>query len=126
MADLSASSSATSVSSSSEREASNNAHDELVRKKNTWRTWMRSPTSRPNETERRRQGLLEALTEYVHLNGGHVISPPGQKLVRIEIPPNSDLPAKLAEYQPTPCGSSMRTSYAGFEQMEIYELSLDK
>jgi hypothetical protein len=125
MADLSASSGATSVSSSSEREASN-AHAELVRKESTWRTWMRSPTSRPNETERRRQALLETLSEFVHLNGGHIISPPGQKFVRIEVPPNSDLPAKLAEYQPTPCGSSMRTSYAGFEQMEIYELSLDK
>jgi len=93
----------------------------------TFKAWARSRGG-TTETERRRIDLMGALVRYVHANGGHVISPPGARLVRIEIPKNSTLPIKLAEdfnYHAVQCGTGMRTTNQGFEPTDLIEIKID-
>jgi hypothetical protein len=93
-----------------------------------YRSWALTPNNHASESERRRQNLLEALTKFISANDGHVISPPGQRFIRIEIPQGSNLPVSLAEmgYQPVLCGTTTRISYRGFDPMDIIEVTLEK
>jgi hypothetical protein len=57
--------------------------------------WMNKPRQeRPDVTEQRRK-LWEALTVFIHSNGGNVV--PGTKRLRVELPKNSALSARLVE-----------------------------
>jgi hypothetical protein len=53
------------------------------------------------------------MNEWVRRQGGFITSPPG-KLLRIEVPKNSELPAKLRElgYNVAACGSETRVTGA--------------
>lgn len=44
----------------------------------------------------KRQELFSALNEFIRKNGGAVVSVPGAERMRIEVPVNSQLPAKLS------------------------------
>ena len=90
-----------------------------------FRAWARSRGG-ASEAMKHRVRLLEALTKYVHANGGYVVSQPGSKVVRIEIAKDSDLPTKLAHYHPIQCGQTLRTSYRGFELFDVIEIALEK
>jgi hypothetical protein len=90
-----------------------------------YRAWARDSVSGASKVIQHRLSLLDALSKYVHANGGFVVSPPGDKVVRIEIPRGSDLPVRLAAYHPVLCGSSMRTTNAGFVNVDIVEIVLE-
>ena len=118
----SASSSATSPSSSKQELRSSSKTPTQV-----FRSWARSRGG-VSVKDQRRVNLSEALTRFIQGNGGFVTSPPGQRLVRIEIAKDSPLPVKLAEmgYEPILCGQTMRTVSSGFVQVDIIEISLER
>src|SRR6476660_7167999 len=122
MADDSASSSATSPSSSKQELRSSSKSPTAV-----YRSWARARGG-VSVKDQHRVNLSEALTRFIQGNGGFVTSPPGQRLVRIEIAKDSPLPVKLVEmgYNPIQCGSTMRTMNSGFVQVDIIEISLGK
>jgi hypothetical protein len=93
-----------------------------------FRSWARDRASGASKVMQHRISLLEVLTKYVHANGGYVTSPPGQKLITIEISKDSTLPTKLMElgYSPVQIGQTMRTSYRGFELFDRVEISIEK
>jgi hypothetical protein len=62
-------------------------------KKKAITDWINRPRQdKPDITEQRRK-LWEALTAFIHSNGGHVVSLPGAKNLRVEVPCGSSLPA---------------------------------
>ena len=78
------------------------------KKKTTVSDWLnRPPQQRPDAFEQRRK-LWEALTAYIHSNGGFVTSPPDTKNLRAEVPQKSALPARLLEL-----GYSVRSAGVG-------------
>jgi hypothetical protein len=96
--------------------------------------WRNLPYARSMwETEiEQRYNLWEALTAYIQSSGGWVISLPGTKHLRVEVPQNSALPAKLSEfgYKVRHFGSGTRpsptvdTSEAVFLPVDIIEITL--
>lgn len=78
-----------------------------------------------------RKNLFEALSKYIHGHGGWVISSPGRKDLRVEIPRGSSLPAKLADlgYSPRHCGTGTRLTSGNtpetiFLPVDILEIKL--
>jgi hypothetical protein len=57
----------------------------------------RSAATPPAAHIEKQRRLFEAFCALVTQEGGRVVSPPGQKLVRCEVPQNSSLPIRLAE-----------------------------
>jgi hypothetical protein len=93
------------------------------------------------EQKRRQAEAWEALVEFTRRHGGFVTSPPG-KVLRIEVPKNSELPAKLAElrFNVVQCGSVTRVTGAlpisprterasgppsAFAEMDVLEIRTD-
>ena len=66
--------------------------------KDTWTSWRDKPRAANAGAEERRQQAerFSALSEYIRKAGGFVTSPPG-KVLRVEVPKGSPLPARLAE-----------------------------
>jgi hypothetical protein len=117
---------ATSISTGTSSAVTSSSSSPAPRSK-VFTAWLKSRGG-VTETERRRIDLVGALVRYVHANGGHVISPPGAKHVRIEIPKDSTLPIKLAEdfnYHPIQCGTNMRVTNEGFVQTDLIEITID-
>jgi hypothetical protein len=73
-----------------------------------------------------RKRLWEALSDYVHAQGGWVISRPGIKEIRIEIPKNSSLPTKLVElgYSPRHINTCTRIQLGKIVPVDVVEISL--
>jgi hypothetical protein len=92
----------------------------------------RPPQARHDITEQRRK-LWEALTAFIYSNGGNVVSPPGGKSLRVEVPSGSSLPARLIEYgyNPRYCGVGTRLSPGNtpediFRNVDVIEIALGK
>jgi hypothetical protein len=83
----------------------------------------RQPRQRGGSTPK---NLLAALTKFIQGSGCFVVSPPGAKIVRVEIPKGSDLPVQLANYSPILCGTGTRVTSRGIMDVDIIELSLEK
>jgi hypothetical protein len=90
-----------------------------------YRSWARDRASGASKTALHRLSLLNALSKFVHANGGFVVSPPGEKVVRIEVPRGSDLPVRLAAYHPVACGCTTRVTYGDIAQMDVIEIVLE-
>jgi hypothetical protein len=94
--------------------------------------------------EKRKQGeRWEALNTFIRKHGGAVVSVPGAKTLRVEVPKDSLLPAKLAElgYNVSSHGTVSRVTGApsitakmerlthevpsAFAEMNCYEIRLD-
>ena len=88
--------------------------------------WLNRPqVERPDALEKRIE-LWTALNKYVSDNGGWVVSIPGKKLVRVELPLGSSLPARLAEfgYTATHCTISTRLHRGTIMPVDVFQLSL--
>jgi hypothetical protein len=116
--------------------------------KESFSKWVSSPRAASNAAAEKRQGLFEALNEYIRANGGWITSVPGVRDLRIEIPRGSALVNKLADlgYVMRCIGSSTRLttgghqevvtehstglpftiSHAGFVPVDVYETSISK
>ena len=116
-----------------------------ARLKGDWTSWRDKPrVANAGTEEKRKQGeRWAALNEYVRRNGGAVTSVPGNKTLRVEVPKDSLLPAKLAElgYNVSSHGSvtrvtgaqavspkverATRTVPSAFAEMDVLEIRLD-
>jgi hypothetical protein len=90
-----------------------------------YRSWATGNVSRPSEVAQRRLKLFAALEKFIRGHGGSIISQPGARFLRIECPIGSDLPVKLAHYNPVAAGSTMRTTNLGLFPADVFEISLD-
>jgi hypothetical protein len=90
-----------------------------------YRSFMSANASRPSVKDERRIKVFETLEKFVRSHGGSIISPPGARFLRIECPRGSDLPVKLAHYNPVAAGSTMRTTNLGLFPADVFEISLD-
>ena len=85
-----------------------------ARIKDTWGSWRDRPYAvNAGTEEKRKQGeRWAALNEYARRHGGAVVSVPGNKTLRVEVPKGSELPAKLAElgYHVAHCGTVTRVT----------------
>jgi hypothetical protein len=104
------------------------AADEPTRKQ-ALADWLRDRAAdRPSavHAEKQRQ-LFAAFSEFVTREGGWVVSAPGQKLVRFEVPQFSSLPIRLAEkgFKLSYVGASAtRNTSAGTIPVDVIELKL--
>jgi hypothetical protein len=75
-----------------------------------------------------RKRLWAALSDFIHANGGWVVSRPGVKEVRIEIPKNSPLPVKLSElgYHSRLCSTGTRIHTGAWVSVDVVEITLGK
>ena len=91
-----------------------------------------NPTrTEPAPVSRKRIQLWNALSDFIHENGAWTTSVPGMKLLRLEVPQGSSLPAKLAElgYAPRHAGTGTRITSAaanGFMPVDVIEFLLGK
>jgi hypothetical protein len=114
-----------------------------TKKTDAWGSWKNKPyAANAGTEERRRQSeRFSALSEFVRKHGGFVTSPPG-KVLRIEAPKGSPLPAKLVElgYNVVSRGSTTRITgtdtinpagerFVGtlspFTEVDVLEIRLD-
>jgi hypothetical protein len=72
----------------------------------------------------RRMELWNALSKYIHANGGAVTSIPGHSALRIEVERGSALPTKLAAYDPRHIGMTTRITCGKFDRVDIIEIVL--
>jgi hypothetical protein len=77
--------------------------------------WANRPARPETAGLEQRRKLWEALRDFIHSVGSWVVSPPGQKEIRIECRQGSSLPAKLIElgYSPRHCGTGTRITATG-------------
>lgn len=73
-----------------------------------------------------RKELWAALNAYIRDNGCHVVSKPGDKYLRFEMPRGSSLPAKLIElgYSPRHLNTDTRLQTGAFQPVDIIEITL--
>ncbi len=74
----------------------------------------------------RRQRLWAALVEFIARKGGHVISAPGEKHLRVEIPQHSSLPDELYDlgYDLQPTGNNIRIVAGHFVPVNCYTFKI--
>ncbi len=84
-------------------------------KTKTVNDWLRRPYREFAEAEKRRNELWQALNKFVIQHGAWIVSPPGEKRVRIEVRENSALPTRLAElgYRLNYVGTGTRPVFGG-------------
>jgi hypothetical protein len=70
-----------------------------TKKTDAWASWKNRPFAKDANAEQKRQQAEKwsALAEWIRKRGGFVTSLPGIKTLKIEVPKNSELPAKLRE-----------------------------
>ena len=73
-----------------------------------------------------RMRLWDALHDYIHQHGGAVVSVPGHKELRIEVPKDSALTAKLAEagYDPRHCCTTTRITAGAFISVDVVSIMI--
>jgi hypothetical protein len=71
----------------------------MVAKTKNYIDWKNRPFAKDANAEQKRQQAEKwsALAEWIRKHGGSVVSIHGAKTLRIEVPKNSELPAKLRE-----------------------------
>jgi len=81
----------------------------------------------PKVTEARKQ-IWNAINAYVHSRGGHVVSVPFGRFVRVEVEQGSDLPTKLerAGYDLHHAGMTTRIDGGKFHTVDVLELDLGR
>ena len=98
-----------------------------ARVKDTWGSWRDKPYAKDLKAEERRQQSEKwaALNEYIRRHGGAVVSVPGNKTLRIECLPGSDLPSRLKElgYNIVERGSTTRVTGAAPSSSRTAELT---
>ena len=74
----------------------------------------------------RRKELWEGLSKYIHDNGAYLVSSPGEKRLRIEIPQGSALPVKLRElgYLPRHLNTGTRLQSGSWLTVDIITITL--
>jgi hypothetical protein len=79
---------------------------------------------------RNREKVWHALNAYIHSAGGWAVSAPGDfKIMRVEVPPNSEIPIRLAErgFRLNYIGSgATRNTSAGIVPVDVIEIVLGK
>jgi hypothetical protein len=89
--------------------------------------WINKPYSAYQAHAEKQKRLFAAFNEFVSKHdGAFVVSAPGSKVIRIECPPGSSLPIRLAElgYKLQFCGTGTRTTSSGFVPVDIIETKL--
>lgn len=78
-----------------------------------------------DEIKRRQQEAWEALNIFISQRGGLVITPPA-KMLRIEIPKDSTLPAQLEKlgFNVWHVGANTRLNVDGFLQVDVIEITV--
>ena len=73
-----------------------------------------------------RMRLWQALNEFIDSQGGWVVSVPGHREVRIEVPKNSPLPVRLTElgYQPHHCCVTKRITAGAFTTVDVISIMM--
>jgi len=78
-------------------------------------------TEGPQKVSAARMRLWHALNEFCRHHGGEVVSVPGHKELRIEVPKDSPLAAKLAEagYDVRHCAVTSRITAGAFTTVDV-------
>jgi hypothetical protein len=105
--------------------------------------WRNRPYASGNDQKKKQAEAFDAMNAFVRKHGGSIVSPPGNKTLRVEVPKGSELPAKLAElhFNVARCGSVTRITGApsitakveretgvvpsAFLEMDVLEIRLD-
>ena len=74
----------------------------------------------------KRMRLWHALHDFIRQHGGAVVSVPGHKELRIEVPKDSALTVKLSElgYQPHHCCVTTRITAGAFTTVDVISIML--
>jgi hypothetical protein len=88
--------------------------------------WINKPYAAYQAHTEKQKKLFDAFNAFVTQNGGWVVSPPGNKSIRIEAPGGSALAIRLAElgYKLQFCGTGTRNTSSGFVTVDIIETKL--
>jgi hypothetical protein len=88
--------------------------------------WLSKPYPSCTAHVEKHRRLFVAFNEFVTREGGAVVSPPGDKLVRVECPEGSSLPIRLAElgYKLNFLSPGTRNTASGIIPVDIIELKL--
>ena len=96
------------------------------RNKKDFKTW--ATDRNVNKAIRARKDLFETLAKFVNAHGGFITSVPGARDVRIEVPKDSDLAARLQTlgWPVFQCGASTRVTGQGIVSVDCLEVVLGK
>jgi hypothetical protein len=89
--------------------------------------WINKPYAAYTSHVEKHRRLFVAFNEFVTREGGAIVSPPGDKRIRIECPENSALPIRLAElgYRLSLVGAgATRNTSAGIVPVDVIETKL--
>lgn len=88
--------------------------------------WLSKPYAAYTAHNEKQRRLFAAFNEFVAREGCAVVSPPGDKLIRIECPENSALPIRLAElgYKLSFLSPGTRNTASGIIPVDVIELKL--
>lgn len=80
----------------------------------------------PQTVSAQRMRLWHALHDFIRQHGGAVVSVPGRRELRIEMPKDSPLAAKLAEagYAPRHCCVTTRVTAGGFTTVDVISITM--
>jgi hypothetical protein len=90
--------------------------------------WVGKPYAVLTAHIEKRRKLFEAINAFVMQEGGWIISPPGDRRVRIETPQNSSLIIRLAEagHRVRYVTTGTRVVSSGMMTTDIFELTLSR
>jgi hypothetical protein len=106
--------------------------DEVQKRKavaeKTGTNWLSKPYTAYTAHVEKQRKLFEALNAFVSEQGGWVVSPPGDRRVRIESPQASGLPIRLAErgFVLRYITTATRNTGNGVVPTDIFELTLPR
>ena len=85
-----------------------------ARLKGDWTSWRNKPYASGDDRRKKQAEAFDAMNAFVRKHGGSIVSPPGNKTLRVEVPKGSELPAKLVElhFNVARCGSVTRVTGA--------------
>jgi hypothetical protein len=80
----------------------------------------------PQKDSAQRMRLWHALHNFIRQHGGAVVSVPGHKELRIEIPKDSTLAVKLSElgYAPHHCSATTRITAGAFTPVDVISIMM--
>jgi hypothetical protein len=109
-----------------------------------WTSWRNKPYASGDNQKKKQAEAFDAMNAFVRKHGGSIVSPPGNKTLRVEVPKGSALPAKLRElgYIVAEHGTVTRvtgvtapisakeeritrTAPSAFAEMDVLEIRLD-
>jgi hypothetical protein len=84
------------------------------------------PVEKQPKVSQQRIRLWNAIHDFCRQNGGVVVSIPGLKEIRIEVPKDSALPTKLRElgYQPHHHCATTRIAAGAFQTVDVVTITL--